>query len=131
MGIDPGLNNWLTCISFYPSENLESSFIVDGKQLKSVNRWYNKQVSVLKENKPQGFWSKRLARITEKRNRQIKDAVNKAASIVIRQAWNQGIETIIFGWNQGQKKRADMGSKTNPKVCSNPNSEAQRTSSDN
>lgn len=66
--IDPGLNNWLTCVS-----NLETSFIIDGKHVKSMNRWYNKQISTLKENKPQGFWSNRLAAITEKRNRQMRD----------------------------------------------------------
>ncbi|WP_287520912.1 hypothetical protein [Okeania sp. SIO2C2] len=37
-----------------------------------MNRWYNKQVSTIKENKPTGFWSNKLAAITEKRNRQIR-----------------------------------------------------------
>lgn len=74
LGIDPGLNNWLTCVS-----NVGTSFAVDGLHLKSLNQWYNKRVSVLKENKSQGFWSKQLAGITEKRNRQVRDAVNKAA----------------------------------------------------
>ncbi|WP_202221827.1 hypothetical protein [Okeania sp. KiyG1] len=46
--------------------------VVDGKQIKSMNRWYNKQVSTIKQNKPTGFWSNRLASITEKRNRQIR-----------------------------------------------------------
>lgn len=50
LGIDPGLNNWLTCVS-----NIGTSFIIDGKHVKSLNRWYNKQVSVLKEKKLQGF----------------------------------------------------------------------------
>ncbi|WNN87940.1 RNA-guided endonuclease InsQ/TnpB family protein [Gloeocapsopsis dulcis] len=63
LGIDPGLNNWLTCLS-----NTGLSFIVDGKYVKSLNRWYNKQ-STLKENKPQGFWSKKLADITGQLNR--------------------------------------------------------------
>jgi len=49
-----------------------------------MNRWYNKQISTIKENQPLGFWSKRLAAITEKRNRQIRDGINKAARIVIR-----------------------------------------------
>lgn len=56
LGIDPGLNNWLTCLS-----NVGTSFIVDGLHLKSLNQWYNKRVSVLKENQPTGFWSKQLA----------------------------------------------------------------------
>ncbi len=67
LGIDHGLNNWLTCVS-----NLGTSFIVDGKHLKSLNRWYNKQVATIKENKLQGFWSNKPAAITEKRNRQIR-----------------------------------------------------------
>lgn len=57
--------------------------MIDGKHLKSVNQWYNKQVATIKENKPQGFWAKKLASITEKRNRQMRDAVNKAARLVI------------------------------------------------
>jgi len=34
LGIDPGLNNWLTCVS-----NTGDSFIVDGKELKALNQW--------------------------------------------------------------------------------------------
>ncbi len=120
MGIDHGLNNWLTCLMLYPTVNGHNSFIVDGKHLKSVNRWYNKQIAKYKENQPQGFWSKRLARITEKRNRQMKDAVNKAARHVINVAIDFGIEKIVFGWNQGQKQNADMGSKTNQKFVQIP-----------
>ncbi len=78
-----------------------SSFIVDGKHLKSVNQWYNKQIATIKENKPQGFWSKRLSRITEKRNRQMRDAVNKAARLVVNHCLENGIGVIIFGWNSG------------------------------
>jgi len=59
LGIDPGLNNWLTCVS-----NVGTSLIVDGLRLKSIHQGYNKRVSTLKENQSQGFWSKRLAGIT-------------------------------------------------------------------
>ncbi|WP_293153629.1 hypothetical protein [Okeania sp. SIO2C9] len=34
--------------------------------------WYNKQISTIKENQPTGFWSNKLAAITEKRNRQMR-----------------------------------------------------------
>lgn len=50
LGIDHGINNWLTCVS-----NIGTSFIVDGLHLKSLNQWYNKSVAKIKENKPQGF----------------------------------------------------------------------------
>ncbi len=115
LGIDHGLTNWLTCVS-----NVGTSFIVDGLHLKSVNRWYNKQVSRLKDGKPQGFWTKKLAHVSEKRNRQMRDAINKAARIVIQHCQENNIGTIVFGWNTGQKNNANMGAKTNQKFVQIP-----------
>jgi putative transposase len=115
LGLDPGLNNWLTCVS-----NIATSFIVDGKELKALNQWYNKQISTMKDGKPQGFWSRTLAKITEKRNRQMRDAVNKAARIVVNHCLENGIGTIVFGWNKGQKDSANMGTKTNQNFVSVP-----------
>jgi putative transposase len=115
LGIDHGLNNWLTCVS-----NLGTSFIVDGLHLKSLNQWYNKSVAKLKSDKPQGFWSNQLAAITEKRNRQMRDAVNKAARIVITHCLENKIGTIVFGWNKGQKNGIDLGAKNNQKFVQIP-----------
>ncbi|MGK7928383.1 MAG: RNA-guided endonuclease InsQ/TnpB family protein [Spirulina sp.] len=115
LGIDHGLDNWLTCVS-----NVGTSFIVDGKHLKSVNQWYNKQIATIKEGKPQGFWSKRLSRITEKRNRQMRDAVNKAARLVVDHCLENGIGWIVFGWNKGQKNGIDIGAKNNQKFVQIP-----------
>ncbi|MCT7997180.1 RNA-guided endonuclease InsQ/TnpB family protein [Laspinema olomoucense] len=108
LGIDPGLNNWITCVS-----NVGTSFIVDGLHLKSLNQWYNKRISRLKENQPQGFWSNQLARLTEKRNRQMRDAVNKAARIVLNHCIEHRIGTVVFGWNKGQRQEINLGNKTN------------------
>ena len=108
LGIDPGLNNWLTCVS-----NVGTSFIVDGRHLKSLNQWYNKRVATIKEHRPQGFWSKQLARITEKRNRQVRDAVNKAARLVLNHCFENQIGTVVFGWNKGMRQEINLGNKTN------------------
>jgi hypothetical protein len=35
LGIDHGIDNWLTCIS-----NAGTSLIVDGRKIKSLNQWY-------------------------------------------------------------------------------------------
>lgn len=115
LGIDHGINNWLTCVS-----NVGNSFIVDGKHLKSMNQWYNKQVATIKEGKLQGFWNDKLAHITEKRNRQARDAVNKAARLVINQCLDNKIGTIVFGWNKGQKDSVDLGRKNNQKFVQIP-----------
>lgn len=115
LGLDPGINNWLTCVS-----NIGTSFIVDGKQVKSLNQWYNKQVSTMKDKKPQGFWSRTLAQITEKRNRQMRDAVNKAARVVVNHCLTNGIGTIVFGWNKQQKDSVNLGAKVNQNFVSIP-----------
>lgn len=115
LGVDHGIDNWLTCVS-----NVGTSFIVDGRHLKSLTQWYNKRVATLKEGQSQGFWSKQLAAITEKRNRQMRDAVNKAARLVINHCLKNGIGRIVFGWNQGQKQKANMGRKTNQKFVQIP-----------
>ena len=115
IGIDHGIDNWLTCVS-----NVGTSFIIDGLHLKSLNQWYNKTVANIKEGKPQGFWSNLLAAITEKRNRQMRNAVNKAARIVINHCIDNKIGTIVFGWNQRQKDSADLGKKNNQKFVQIP-----------
>ena len=107
MAVDPGINNWLSCVS-----NVGTSFIIDGRKVKSLNQWYNKRVSVLKEGKPQGYWDSQLSYITEKRNRQMRDAVNKAAKLVVSHCIEHQIGTLVFGWNQGQKQNAQLGKTT-------------------
>ncbi len=109
IGIDPGTaRNWLTCVT-----TDGKSFIIDVKKIKASNQWYNKQVATLKEGKPQGFWNDELAQITEKRNRQMRDAVNKAARFVINYCLNHKIGNVVFGWNAGHKDGSDMGKRNN------------------
>jgi putative transposase len=115
LGVDPGLDNWATCIS-----NVGTSFIIDGLHLKSINQWYNKTVAKLMEGQPNGYWSKRLARATEKRNRVMRDAVNKAAKKIVDHCLAHGIGTLVFGWNDGQKDGANLGSKMNQKYVQIP-----------
>jgi len=111
LGIDPGVNNWLTCVS-----NIGKSFIIDGRKVKSQNQWYNKQVDRLKTDKPQGFWSDELATITERRNRQMRDGINKAARYVINWCIYNRVGRIIFGWNQRNKDEINLGRKNNQEI---------------
>ncbi len=113
LGIDPGLNNWLTCVS-----TLGQSFIIDGLHLKSMNQWYNKTVSRLQELGLLG--SQRFYSVVEKRNRQMRDAVNSSARIVINHCLGNGIGTIVFGWNKGQKQQINLGKVNNQKFVQIP-----------
>nr|WP_293095049.1 transposase [Okeania sp. SIO2F4] len=115
LGIDPGLNNWLTCVS-----NVGKAFIVDGQKVKSQNQWYNKQVAKIKSGKSGDYWDDNLAAITEKRNRQMRDAVNKAARFVLNWCIEHQIGTIVFGWNQRQKDSINIGKKNNQQFVQIP-----------
>ena len=71
VAIDLGLDNLATCVS-----NTGSSFILDGRKLKSINQWYNKENSRLQSIKDkQGIKSltKKQVRITVNRNNKVRD----------------------------------------------------------
>lgn len=122
LAIDHGVNNWLTCV---PNTG-DNSFIVDGFKLKSLTQWYNKQVATIKEGKPQGFWNQKLAHITEKRNCQVKDAVNRAARFLVNYCLRNNIGTVVFGWNQGNKDGIETGAVNNQKIVQTPTSRLKK-----
>ncbi len=108
LGIDHGLDNWLTCVS-----NIGKSFVVDGKKVKSQNQWYNKRVAKIKTGKSQDYWDDELADLTEKRNRQMRDNVNKGARLIVNWCLNNNVSIVVFGWNKRQKDSINIGKKNN------------------
>jgi IS605 OrfB family transposase len=96
------------------------SFIVDGHKVKSINQLYNKRVASLKTGKDKDYWDAELARSTEKRNRQMRDAVNKAARFIVNHCLANGLGTVVFGWNEGNKDGVDMGKKNNQEFVQIP-----------
>ena len=103
LGIDHGRDNWLTCVS-----TNGKSFIIDGRKLKSVNLWYNKRVAQIKMGKPGRGWGGGGGGITTKRNHQMRDAINKTARFIVNHCLREGLGTIVFGWNPGQKDGSRM-----------------------
>ena len=104
LGIDPGVKNWLTCVS-----TIGDSFIIDGKRPNFWNRTLNREVA--KHNK--GYWSKKLALMTEKRNRRMRDYINKIARAIANYCIDSGVGTVVFGWNQGIKQESNLGKRNN------------------
>jgi len=83
--------------------------------VKSLNQWYNKRVATLKEGKPQGYWEEQLARITEKRNRQMRDAVNKAAKLVVDHCIKLNIRLVqwFLAGIKDKDKKQHLGKRLN------------------
>jgi hypothetical protein len=85
---------WLTCLS-----TVKRSFIIDGKKIKSQNQWYNKHGAKIKTGKDKDYWDEELSRLAEKRNRQLKDSINKAARFIIIFCLENRIKKLVFGGN--------------------------------
>jgi IS605 OrfB family transposase len=124
LAIDPGLDNLVTCI-----DTNGSSFIVDGKYLKSINRWYNKEKATrqsILDRQKLGHFSNRQARITQKRSNRIRDYFNKTARMIINYCIAQGIGTVIFGYNPDQKQEINLGRRNNQNFVQIPHSQLRQ-----
>ena len=100
LAIDLGISNLASCVV---TDN--TSFIIDGKYLKSLNRLYNKKKASLQSKLPNGIYtSKKLRNLNKKRNHQIDDYLNKAVSTLIKKCEELEVDEIIIGYNKGFKK---------------------------
>ena len=98
-------------------------FAVNGKPVKSMNQYYHKKISNMRselKKKHNADWSKEMQRFTDKRNRKVDDYIHKATRIVIDFCKTNHIDTLVCGYNPGQKQNIDMGKKDNQIFCSIP-----------
>ena len=107
--IDLGLNNLATV-----SSNVVKPFIINGRPLKSINQYYNKEVtrlqSLLKNNRKT---SKRINNITNKRNNKIKDYLHKSSRLLVNFLVSNDISTLVVGYNEEWKQNINLGKRNN------------------
>lgn len=112
LSLDLGLNNLAT--SFNNTDY--KSFIVNGKPLKSINQFYNKELARLKshfKSNLKGSTSKKIKTLTLKRNNKITDYLHKTSRLIVDYAISNQIETIVIGNNADWKQKINLGKKTN------------------
>ena len=109
LGIDLGLNNLMSVVSntkdFRP-------LIYDGKPLKAINQFCNKQVSKLK-SLSKNIITEKICSIYRNRMNKINDYLHKCSSHLINQAVSNGFNTIIIGKNQSWKQEVNLGTRNN------------------
>lgn len=110
LAIDIGLDNFATCVT-----NTGTSFIVDGRKIKSINQSWNKRKAKLQSilSKQNLYTSERLQRITNKRNNRVDDYLKKAARHIVNYCIENDIGTIVCGYNEDFKREIDLGKKMN------------------
>ena len=114
--IDLGLDNLCTLAS-----NTAQSIIVDGKRLKSINHYYNKTKAKLQSKLKQGkYSSKRISRLTSKRNRKVKDYMHKVSKKIVEYMEANSLNTLFVGKNVGWKDSINLGRTNNQNFVSIP-----------
>ena len=107
--IDLGLNNLATV-----SSNVVKPFIINGRPLKSINQYWNKEKSrlqsLLKGNKKT---SKRIESITNKRNNKVKDYLHKSSKMLVNFLVSNDISTLVIGYNEEWKQNINIGKRNN------------------
>ena len=112
IGIDIGINNLATV-----ANNIgDTAFVINGRPLKSVNQFYNKEISHYREickRMNDKDYSERMNRLTEKRNAKMDDYLHKASRKIINYCIDNQINTIVVGKNKEWKQEVNLKSQTN------------------
>lgn len=119
IGIDLGLDNFVTITNNCGLIPL----VINGKGLKSINQYYNKQISHYKSiakkvNKLD--YTNKMRKLTFKRNNKVEDYIHKASRFVVDYCRNNEINTIIIGNNKNWKQNSKMSKRVNQNFISIP-----------
>ena len=119
LALDLGVNNLVTAVS-----STGKSFIVDGRKLKSINQWFNKEKARLQSIKDKQHFGKkptsRQKAIARDCNNKVNDYMNKAARMIIDYCINNDIGTLIAGYNVTFQRNSHIGKQNNQNFVNIP-----------
>ena len=111
LAIDLGVNNLCTCVT-----NTGKSFIIDGRKLKSINQFFNKQNAKLQSIKDKQNilrQTKQQFLISRKRKNRVDDYINKTCRYIINYCLTNNIGTLVIGYNQSFQNKTNLGKRNN------------------
>ena len=119
LALDLGINNLVTAVS-----SKGKSFIIDGRRLKSINQWFNKENTRLQSIKDKQHFGKKTTNrqktIARNRNNKVNDYMNKAACKVIDYCIANDIGTLIVGYNETFQRGSNIGKQNNQNFVNIP-----------
>jgi putative transposase len=119
VGIDIGLNNLATV-----GGNNINPVLVNGRPLKSINQFYNKELAKLKSKqdtrKNKNVNSSKIRKLTQKRNNKIKDYLHKASRKLVNRLVSNSVSKIVIGHNKNWKQDINLGKSNNQKFVQIP-----------
>ena len=119
LALDLGINNLVTAVS-----SNGKSFIIDGRRLKSINQWFNKENARLQSIKDKQHFGKKTTNrqkaIARDHNNKVNDYMNKTARTVINYCINNNIGTLIVGYNETFQRNSHIGKPNNQNFVNIP-----------
>ena len=109
-GIDIGMDNLVALTSNKPGF---VPVVVNGRPVKSVNQFYNKRKAELQKKLGTTGTTKRMERITTKRNRRINHYMHTTSKWIVDLLVAEGIGTLVIGKNDGWKQGSEMSKQNN------------------
>jgi IS605 OrfB family transposase len=110
LAIDLGLDNLAACVT-----NTGTSFLMDGRKLKSINQYWNKRKARLQSiaAKQGQKTTNQLCQLAKKRNFRMQDILRKTARYILDFCISHQIGTIVCGYNRDFKRGLKLGKVTN------------------
>ena len=119
LALDLGINNLVTAVT-----SNGRSFIIDGRRLKSINQWFNKENARLQSIKDKQHFGKkptnRQKAIARDRNNKVNDYMNKAARKVVDYCITNNIGTLVVGYNETFQRNNHLGKQNNQNFVNIP-----------
>ncbi len=109
IAIDLGVRNLITTVN----NNGLKPFVIKGGAVNSINQFYNKERARIQSTYDhQGIKTgKTLQKLTNKRNKKIKDYFHKISKKIIEYCLLNNIGTIVIGYNPDWKRNCHLGKK--------------------
>ena len=118
LAIDLGVSNLATCAA-----STGETFIIDGRKLKSINQWFNKEnarLQGIKDKQKIKGTTRRQKAIARKRNNSVDDYMSKAGRKIINFCLEKNIGVLVCGCNADFQRNSHIGDSNNQNFVSIP-----------
>lgn len=118
LALDLGINNLVSGVT-----NKGKTFIIDGKRLKSLNQWFNKEnarLQSIKDKQKIKDTTNRQKSLARNRNNKVNDYMSKVARKIIDYCLSNDIGTLVVGYNETFQRNSKMGKVTNQNFVNIP-----------
>ena len=119
LSVDLGVTNLAAITNNFNGEQ----WLISGKPIKSVNQYYNKLKSDyqgLAKKLNNKHVTKRILKLTKKRNDRIDTYLHKASKLLVDLAVSYDVSKIVIGYNKNWKQEVNIGKRNNQNFVSIP-----------